>query len=430
VKIYFLFLCFVFPLAAADVSTPDAVWNLHGQATLTPQAHPGFASLYNNPLISFDSQADAKTSFTATVFAGVRPWKNTEIYLNPEFAAGAGLSNSHGIAGFPNAEIYRVGDSASLRGFISRLYWRQTIPLGGPKERIEDAANTLATTTDVSRLTITFGKFSLNDFFDGNRYAHDPRTQFLNWSLMDNGAWDYAADTRGYTYGIHLDLNQERWALRFASVMIPFSANQLDLDADVARARGDNLEFEYRYSFRERPGKVRALAFLNSARMGNYVRATADPALDLLASRSYSHKYGFGLGIEQELTASLGLFARLGWNDGATETWAFTEVDQTASIGLSLRGSGWKRENDVLGFAYIANGISGDHAAFLRAGGHGFMVGDGGLHYGAEQILELYYALSLEPAHISFDFQQVFNPGYNQDRGPVSVVALRLHAEI
>jgi len=419
--------------ALGERSFKEESWNLHAQATVIPQGHLAITSPYSLPGSSLSSQSELNTSVTSTLFTGAKLWSGMEGYLNPEVTAGSGISGVHGIAGFPNGEIYRVGDSAAPRLALSRIYLRQTFGLGGEKEKIEGGPNQLASRQDISRVSVTMGKFSLNDAFDNNAYSHDPRSQFMNWALMDNGAWDYAADTRGYSWGFVVEFNQRDWAVRLASVLEPVSANMMELDTNISQAHGDNLEFEYRYDLWKRPGKARVLAFWNHARMGNYQTTLNDPSLgmNVTNSRTYCGKYGFGLNFEQELTDDVGGFVRLGWNDGATETWAFTEIDQAMSLGVSIKGSLWGRPRDNLGIAYLWNSLSNAHANYLRAGGIGFMVGDGKLNFSPEQIIELYYALKpIEAISLSADLQQVFNPGYNQDRGPVTVISARVHAEL
>ena len=349
--------------------------------------------------------------------------------MNPEVSAGTGLSKTRGVAGFPNGEIYRV-DTSDPKFNLSRLYLNQDFGLGGESERLESDQNQLAQIKDSDRITVVAGKFSLNDFFDQNTYSHDPRTQFLNWALMDNGAWDYAADTRGYTVGAMLEYHRSKWAVRFGSVAVPKFANQIDLEYQISTARSDNLEFEYHYQFRGHPGISRILAYENHAHMGNYRTTLNTPGdnLDVTLSRTNSVKYGFGFNAEQEFSADLGSFMRLGWNDGATETWAFTEIDRTLTAGAVLKGSAWRRNQDTVGIAAIINGLSKDHANYLEAGGYGFLVGDGKLNYGPEEILETYYSFQAwKQGWISADYQFVNHPGYNSDRGPVSIFSGRLH---
>jgi high affinity Mn2+ porin len=249
---------------------------------------------------------------------------------------------------------------------------------------------------------------------------------------MDNGAWDYAADTRGYTWGLMVELNQPDWSIRVASVLVPTVANGIDFDTNIGQARGDNLELEYRYALARRPGKARFVAYANRAHMGSYGESlTLSPIKpDITQTRDYRTKYGLGINLEQELTDELGLFSRLGWNDGTTETWAFTEIDRTVSLGAALRGVAWKRPDDVAGLALILNGLSGPHAAYLAAGGYGFIIGDGALSYALEEIVETYYSAQLlKQLSASLDFQWVNHPAYNEARGSVGIFAGRVHLE-
>jgi high affinity Mn2+ porin len=409
--------------------------SFHEQSTVVSQEHPDIHSPYSGAN-SLSPQSEWKTSFSTTLFLGFDLNHFAEFFIDPEFTGGSGFSGTHGIAGFPNGEIYRV-DSTSLKATIARVYLKKVFSLndhsGHETEWQEGDQNQIAKDVAVSRVTLIAGRFSLNDFFDQNAYSHDPRTQFLNWALMDNGAWDYAADTRGYTYGVYAELNQKLWALRFAVVMVPLSANEIQMDEEIWQANSENLEFEYRYQIMNHPGKARILAYANHANMGNYETTLSTPAdqLDVTRSRSYSTKYGFGLNLEQELTDDLGAFLRAGWNNGTTETWAFTEIDRALSFGLSLRPTFWNRNEDRMGLAFMLNGLSPEHANYLTAGGIGFMVGDGSLNYAPEQIVEYYYSFQATKT-LSFtpDFQFVNNPGYNADRGPVPIYSLRAHFEI
>ena len=333
----FLIFCLLAPSFAMAVEQNS---NLHLQSTMVTQQHGEFSSPYSGQN-SLSSSYDNQTSVTWTLFGGLRLWQGSEFYLNPELAGGSGFNRTQGIAGFPNGEIYRV-DDPSPKWNLARVVLKQVIGLGGEKEQIKEDKNQLASEVESKRLTMIVGKFALNDYFDSNSYSHDPRTQFLNWALMDFGAWDYAADTRGYSWGLYLEYKQPQWALRLASVMVPLRANQMEMDAHLPAARGDNLEFEYRYAmFAERPGIVRLLAFENHANMGNYRSTLNTPsyAMDVTQSRSMSVKYGFGFNIEQSVSENLGAFLRASWNDGHTETWAFTEIDQSLSLGLALHSS-------------------------------------------------------------------------------------------
>ncbi len=423
----FLFILWLFlsPFAGA------ADYNLHFQSTVVSQEHGDFPARYSGQN-SLSPEADRQTSITWTVFAGHRLWNGAELYLNPELAGGSGFNRTQGIAGFPNAEIYRV-DDPSPKWNLARLYLKQVLGLGGSQEEIKDDKNQLNARVDVKRVTVIAGKFSLNDFLDNNTYSHDPRTQFLNWALMDHGAWDYAADTRGYSWGLFFELNQPQWSVRLATVLVPVNANQLELDRDFPPHRGDNLEFEWRFLHDQHPGAIRLLAYENFANMGNYRNTLNTPSyqMDVAQSRLQSVKYGLGLNAEQSLSDTLGVFLRASWDDGHTETWAFTEIDQSFSVGLSLKGASWSRSDDTLGVAVLLNGLSDDHRAYLARGGYGFIIGDGQLNYAPEEIIETYYLLNLiKGLDMAGDYQFVNNPAYNADRGPVSIFSLRLHYEI
>ncbi len=418
-------------LACQTLMADEQAANIHLQSTVVSQEHGAFSSSYSGRN-SLSSSYDNQTSITWTIYGGVRIGKNAEFYIDPELAGGSGFNKTTGMAGFPNGEIYRVDDPGP-KWSLARLYLKQSFGFGGDQEQIKDDKNQLSGHTDVRRFTAIAGKFALNDFFDSNSYSHDPRIQFLNWALMDYGAWDYAADTKGYSWGLYLELNQPTWAVRFASVMVPLKANQMEMDKNFPAARGDNLEFEYRYSLSGRPGISRFLVYENHANMGNYRRTINTPAynMDVAQSRSMSVKYGIGFNVEQALTSDLGSFFRAAWNDGVTESWAFTEVDRSLSIGLSLKGISWKRENDIMGFALIANALSNDHRDYVAAGGTGFIIGDGKIKYSPEEIGEIYYLWNLQPGlAVTGDFQFVENPAYNADRGPVSIASIRLHYEM
>jgi high affinity Mn2+ porin len=419
-------LCSTF-CALADV--PDTS-NFHVQGTTVTQAHSSFYSPYYGTN-SLSGQGETKTSFTSTLFLGhALWWPGSQIYVDPEVSAGEGLSQTHGVAGFPNGEIYRV-DSPSAKLYVSRVFIQQVIGLGGGDVTLDDDQNQLSVTVDQNRLTFVLGRFSLNDYFDNNTYSHDPRTQFLNWSLMDNGAWDYAADTRGYTWGLYAEYNRRAWAVRAAMVLEPVVANGEQLDPHFWQAYGANLEFEYRYDVLGHPGRARFLSYMNRADMGSYAEAMTISPYDITVSREYRTKFGFGLNLEQELTADIGGFMRIGWNNGTTETWNFTEVDKTVSAGLSIRGNFWHRKGDTVGVAVIANGLSPRHRDYLAGGGYGFILGDGAIGYQLEEIGELYYLYRVNSVFaVTGDFQYVIHPGDNMQRGPVPIYGLRLHAEI
>ncbi len=413
---------------------PSAWFSAHAQATMITQIHPDFPAPYTGPNSLLPNEG-AATSLTATLFLDARLWEegddSGELIFNPEIAGGRGLSNVFGVAGFPNGEITRVG-AVEPTPYIARLYYRQTWGLGGEQEKVEDEANQIAGMRDVDRITLSVGKYAFTDVMDQNAYSHDPRTQFLNWSLMYNGAWDYPANVRGYSYGLALEYNEKDWALRYGVMAEPKVANGAALDPRIDDANGHALEWEGRYEIDCLPGKLRLMAYLNHAHMGNYRLALEEMPIDpnVTLTRAYRIKYGFCANWEQQLTKDLGLFARLGWNDGQTESWAFTAIDRTACLGLLLKGRYWRRPDDTVGLAGVINGLSQNHRDYLAAGGLDFIIGDGRLNYGPEEILETYYDLQLHKGiFVTADFQEISHPAYNRDRGPVSVYSLRVHIE-
>jgi high affinity Mn2+ porin len=409
-------------------------YSAHAQGTVVTQVHDRFRSPYVGPN-SLVPVEPAATSETSTLFLAMRLWEcgshSTELVFNPEIAGGRGFSNSSGIAGFPNLEITRVG-VPDPTPYIARLFVRQTCGFGGEQEKVEDGPNQVAGTRDIDRITLTVGKFAATDLVDDNRYSHDGRTQFMPWSFGYNGAWDYPANVRGYTYGVGIELNRKNWALRYGIWAEPEFANSAPLDPHFTKAFGQVVELEERYTLCDHPGKVRLLAYLNRAHMGDYSEALAAMPVnpDVTQTRDYRYKYGFGLSWEQELTKNLGVWARLGWDDGHTESWAFTAIDRLAEIGLLLNGRCWCRPNDQVGLAVGANGLAKSHRDYLAAGGLDFIIGDGRLNYGPEEILELYYNLEvIKGINVTADFQGVNHPAYNRDRGPVAVGSLRVHFE-
>jgi high affinity Mn2+ porin len=356
-------------------------------------------------------------------------WRGAEAHIDGLMWQGFGVDDTLGVDGFPNGEAFRLGTDAPNVN-IPRLFIRQTIGFGGEQEDIEDAQLTLAGKQDVSRLTLTLGKFSAKDIFDNNAYANDPRTQFMNWALMANEAWDYPADALGYITGFAAELNQPVWTLRYGFFQMPRSSNGTALDEHFLDAWGMVTELERRYALNDHPGAVRFLAYLNRAHMGSYQAALSVPGTDITQTRAYRFKYGFGLNWEQEIVKNVGVFSRVGWSDGQNEAWVFSDVDYTATAGISVKGESWGRPDDTFGLAGVANGLSHVHQEFFEAGGTGILAGDGALNYGWEKILESYYDFKIwKTIHGALDYQFVTDPAFNRDRGPVSVFAARLHWE-
>jgi high affinity Mn2+ porin len=425
---------FIFCLAAAPLCFAQDYrnWTIHFQATSIGQQHGSFPSLYEGEN-SLPSHPEHRVSLTATMFLSFRVGRHWEFVINPEVAGGRGFGEVTGIAGFTNGEIPRVA-SATPTLYPARAYIRYTVPLGGDMEHIADGPNQTPGSTSGRRMSFITGKFALTDFFDGNSYSHDPRTQFMNWSIMYNGAWDYPADTRGYTIGTVQELRLPSWSFRSAVVMEPTEANGPTLDPRIGRNRGITFEYEHDHSIAGRAGALRILAFDNREDAGTYREAvhlaTMDPDLGP-TRRNGVAKYGFGLNFEQALSKDAGVFGRYGWNDGKTETWAFTEIDRSLSGGVSVTGRRWGRAHDTIGFAAARNYLSGDHRSFLEAGGYGFIIGDGRLNYAPEQIVEAYYAFQINRMWtVTADYQHIVNPAYNQDRGPLSAGTIRLHWEM
>ena len=361
---------------------------------------------------------------------------NTYLYFNPEIAGGRGFSGVNGLANSSNGELPRVA-SAMPKPYLARLYITHDFGLSAEREAFESTENQLAGTRPMKRYNITVGRFTVTDFFDNNRYSHDPRTQFMGWAVMYNGAWDYPADVRGYTWGWVHELHLRNWSLRYGSAAMPRVANGLRFDRRVLRNRGDVVEGGYRYAISRRQGTVRLLGYINHARAGDYAEAirranlTGDAPGVTSTRRNGTRKYGFGLNAEQQISSDAGIFIRLGWNDGRTESFAFTAIDRLASGGVSMVGRRWHRPDDTFATEFTASGLSGIHAAYLADGGNDFLIGDGRLNYGPECIWETYYNARLFPAFTAgFDLQQVTNPAFNEDRGPVWIASLRLHVEL
>ena len=401
-------------------------WNLFYQATSVGQYHGSFHAPYSGAF-SLQNYPERDVSLTTTLFFGLRLEKNTTLYFDPEIAGGRGFSGVNGVANSPNGELPRVA-SATPKPYLARLYISHDFGFGSEKESFESEENQLAGRRPMNRYTIAAGRFTLTDFFDGNRYSHDPRTQFLGWGVMFNGAWDYPADVRGYTWGWVHELHLRNASFRYASAAMPRVANGLRFDRRLFSNRGDVFEGEYRYS----GGAIRLLHYLNHANAGNYAGAIrqAEPVVTG-TRRNGTLKYGFGLNIEQELTKDAGLFARLGWNDGKTESFAFTAIDRLATAGISLTGRRWRRPFDTVATEFTASGISGVHALYLARGGYDFLIGDGRLRYGPEYISETYYSARLFPGFFAgFDLQHVSNPAYNRERGPVWISSIRFHVEL
>lgn len=412
--------------ATENGSTEVERFSLHYQATVATQAHPSFRARYSGAN-SLQPGTESATSVVTDLFAGARLWKGAEAYFQPELAGGRGLSSTLGVASFPSGEVYRVGNPTPTL-VPARIFLRQVIGLGGGSVTVDPGPNQLGGVRDRDALTITVGKIATTDFIDANPLSNDPQTSFSSWGLWSSVAYDYPADTRGYTWGAAADLSVGWWSVRGGFFFEPTTANGMEMEWRVGKAHGLALEGEARFSVGGRPGAVRALAFLNEAHMGSYRRAIAD-GVDVSATREYGRrKYGFAASINQQIGDSLGVFIRVSWDDGATESWAFTEVDRALAVGAVQGGTRWGRPRDEAGAAVVVSGLSDLHRAYLAAGGYGFIIGDGALRYGPEILGELYYRLGLtREVSLIGAYQPVLNPAFNQDRGPIHVFTGRVH---
>lgn len=422
----------VTPEQAAEV-TPET-YAVHGQATLNWQFQPGFSSKFRGQQ-SLKPGANGRETFDATAFLGVRPWEGAELWFNPEVDQGFGLANTFGVAGYVSGEAYKVGASDPYTT-IPRLFFRQTVDLGGETERLYPDLNQLGGTQTADRLVFTAGKFSVVDIFDTNKYAHDPRNDFLNWSIVDQGSFDYAANAWGFTYGAAAEWYQDRWTARVGAFNLPDGPNSKNIDHNVLSQFQLVAELEERHMLWGNPGKLKLLYWLDRGRLGRYSDAVAlglatSQTPSTAAVRSFRSKDGVVLNLEQQLATDLGLFARAGASQGGVEEDAFTDINKSIAAGLSLAGARWERPDDTVGLAFVVNEISRQGKQYLAAGGLGGIIGDGQLpNAGPEQIFETYYSFAaLELAHVTADYQIINHPAYNRDRGPVSVFGLKLHAQ-
>jgi len=412
----------------------DKKLSVHFQATVVPQYHFKFNSPYQGAN-SLEPKEGVKTSLTTTFFINYHPFKNTYIYFNPEAAGGKGLSKTLGIAGFPNGEIYRVGNPAP-QPYIARLYIEHRFPLSQRKSLQALEPDSVKRIVPSKYISVLAGKFSITDFFDGSDISHDPRMQYLNWSLMASGAWDYPANVRGYTMGAVAQVFLNDWKIRTAITGVPIEANGKELQFKGKDAMGTALEIEKDNFFKKNESfftNIHLGVFYNKAKMGDYNVAlkNAFPYPDIISTRLYGRSKKGIYGIADNHFGNVLHFIRASYNDGKNETWAFTEIDRSIATGFSLKGNLWKRENDMWGIAAVVNGLSSYHRNYLAAGGYGFLIGDGRLNYGTENIIESYYSFNaIKGLFISPDYQFVINPAYNKDRGPVHIVALRIHYQL
>ncbi len=432
-------------------------WNFHAQTTIIDDFQPGFGALYSGPN-SLGTARDREGTITADLFLGAPLWQGAEFHGDLLLWQGFGLSNSFGLEAFPNADAYKAG-SESPRFMFSHFFVRQTIGLGGEQEDVADGQFTLPGKRDVSRLTITAGKLNMAELFDQNTYNHDPHTQFMSWASTML-TWDYPADTIGYTTGLAFDLNQPNWAVRYGWFQLPSLPNgftsddrifmypvepgEVTSDGDFWKEWGMTTEIERRWRIDDHPGAIRLQAWVDHGLLASFNAATTllvaspppantPPGAEITipgAAFSYRSKYGFGVNWEQEIAKNVGTFGRVGWQDGETAAAAFSDVDWTVQLGVSVKGGAWHRPNDTFGLLGNLAGASSDQQAFLKAGGTGILNGDGNLTYACEKSLETYYDFGIAAGcRLAFDYQFFADPAFNSDRGPVNVFGARLHWE-
>lgn len=407
-------------------------WAVHGQLTNVTQRHRPFKSPYAGTN-SLAAVGRTEETTDVTLYAGVRLGRGAELWLNPEVDQGFGLSNTVGVAGFPSGEAYKIGANVPyLR--LPRAFVRQTVSVEDNEERIAGTANQLAGSASSDRVVFTIGKFSATDIFDANTYAHDPRSDFLNWSVIDAGPFDYAADAWGFTYGGAAEWSHGSWTWRGGVFQLSKVPNGKVTGVDFSQFMLVS-EAERRYDWQGLTGKIKLLGFVNRGRMASYAEAVQPGRVtglgpDVASVRRRNSRAGATVNVEQALNRDLGSFLRAGFNDGSKEAYEFTEINRSVSAGIALKGRAWERPDDVVGLAGVVNVLSGSARNYFAAGGIGILIGDGQLSYAREEILEAYYALRLGThVSLSLDLQRIVHPAYNRDRGPVTVVGTRAHVE-
>ncbi|MGZ9711086.1 carbohydrate porin [Glaciimonas sp. GNP009] len=415
---------------AEKIIAPET-WNAKFQSTYIWQRKQSFDAPYSGTN-SLSPEREKAYSLTATGYFGLRLWGGAELYFNPEMVQAVPLSGLHGLGGMTNSEQQKTS-GPNPKFYRARLFLRQTFDFGGARDAVESGPNQLAGMVDKRRLVVTLGNVSVTDIFDNNAYAHDARTQFVNWSFLTYGAYDYAGDARGYTWGGAAEYYYDDWAIRYGRFMVPIMSNGQPLETRLAKYYGDQIEIERGYALGNQVGKVRFLVFRNKENMGSFSDAIAADnggIPSVAAVRKDSFKVGYGFSLEHALRSDIGLFARASRNDGKTETYSFTEIERSVTAGVAIKGEQWGRSKDTIGVAVAQNGLSKAHQDYLSLGGLGAFIGDGKLHYKPEKILEAYYNIHLyKDTYLMFDAQRITNPAYNADRGPVNVGTIRLHAE-
>jgi high affinity Mn2+ porin len=422
---------------AAEEVPEQEDWTARFQASYIMQKKPGFAAAYSGQN-SLSTSREQSYTLSTTAHLGVRAWAGGELYFDPEMTVGVPLSNLTGLGGYYNGEITRAAGT-NPTFYRQRLFLRQTWNLGGASQHLDAGLNQMAGFVDQNRIVLTVGNFSTLDVFDGNAYAKDPRTQFMNWGNMTYAAYDYAADARGFGWGFAAEwYRDDGWAFRFGRMTGPREPNGLPVDQAIGKHYGDQFEIERAHELGGQPGKVRLLGWRNRAVTASFSDALAylqanpgsDPQTIMKVRNGEKIKYGVGINIEQAINENLGVFLRAMKADGRTETYAFTEVDGSLSVGASLKGAAWARSEDTVGLAFLRNTLSKERRDYLAAGGISFFIGDGALNYRPEQIVEAYYSLELmKDTSLSLNVQHFNNPAYNADRGPVNIIGARFHTE-
>jgi hypothetical protein len=413
-------------------------FSFHAQSTYINQKHNDFYSPYNsaNSILSRSEGGDGRSySLTGTIYLGARIWDNTEVYYNPEMFSGTPFTGSLvGLGGVQNGELQK-GSFAPPIYYTARAYVKQTFQFGSEREYLDSSANQLAGYIDTNRLVISVGKFNTLDFFDDNTYSHDPRVEFQNFALFSMGAYNYAADTKGFTFGIVAEWFKDDWLFKVARLAMPKVPNTADLDYSLQNNYGDQAEISHQHILFGQPGVARLLVFRANAFMSTYrdaidLGARTSTTPDILSTRyAYQSLNGYGINIEQALSKDVGFFARWSWNTGNTETQTL-DISQSLSGGFSIKGSTWGRPEDTIGIGYAINGISASEIDYLNRGGLTAFIGDGNLQYDREKIFEAFYSIKAHKyLYLTADYQRIENPAFNSARGPINIFGVRAHAE-
>ena len=418
----------------AWLNLPADEWSVHAQFTYLNQWHASFAAPYSGDN-SLYASSERKSTSDITWYLGRKLWQGAEFYINPELDQGFGLSNTLGVSGFTSGEAYKVGNNKPYMKY-PRAFLRQTVDLGGDTLQLMNDYNQVDKTISSNNLIWTVGKLSVVDIFDTNAYAHDPRGDFMNWTLLDSGAFDYAADSWGFSSGVALEWNQDWWTLRGGLFTLSKTPNSEQLDLSGKQFEWVQ-ELEARHNWTGRTGKIKLLGFMNKGYMGSYSDAVSAynsgkvSSMDTGLVRKYSNRVGYALNVEQEINIDIGAFLKWSHNDGRKETFDFTDVNQSLATGFSVKGDFWGRVQDTVGLGWVKNKLSQDAKDYFQSGGLGVLIGDGRLNYKDENITEIFYnCYVMKSVFLTMDYQRVVNPAYNKDRGPANVLGFRLHVDL